>query len=72
LEAVIFYQIDIRKPPEIDWLIERSKIIEVIVAFANALDEKNWQKLRGYLATEIEINYLDFRGEPPRRVTGEE
>jgi len=57
---------------EIDWLIERSKIIEVIVSFANALDEKNWQKLQDYLANEIEIDYLDFRGEPPQRVTAEE
>lgn len=60
------------KRSEIDWLIERSKIIEVIVGFANVLDEKNWQKLRVYLTDEIEINYLDFRGEPPRRATAEE
>ncbi|BAZ02950.1 hypothetical protein NIES37_69630 (plasmid) [Tolypothrix tenuis PCC 7101] len=56
----------------IDWLIERSKIIEVIVGFANALDEKNWQKLQGYLANEIEIDYSDFRGEAPQRVTAQE
>jgi SnoaL-like domain len=60
------------KRSKIDWIIQRSKIIEVIVGFANALDEKNWHKLRGYLANEVEIDYSDFRGESPQRVTAEE
>ncbi|MEH2180688.1 nuclear transport factor 2 family protein [Nostoc sp.] len=60
------------KRSNIDWIIRRSKIIEVIVGFANAMDEKNWQKLRDYLANEIEIDYSDFRGEPPQLVTAEE
>lgn len=60
------------KHTEIDLIIERIKIIEIIVGFANALDENNWQKVRGYLANEIEIDYLDFRGEIPRQVTAEE
>lgn len=60
------------KQLEINLFIERFKIIEIIVGCANALDEKNWQKFRGYLANNIEIDYLDFRGELPRQVTAEE
>lgn len=57
---------------EIRWLIERTKIIEIIVKFANAMDEKDWQRLRTYLADEIDIDYSAFRGEAPKRITAEE
>jgi len=56
----------------IHWMIERSKIIDIIVGVANAMDEKNWQKLRQYLANEIEIDYSEFRGKPPQQITAEE
>jgi hypothetical protein len=49
---------------DIDWMIQRSKIIDIIVGVANAIDDKNWQKLRSHLATD---DYFEFRGEPPRR-----
>jgi hypothetical protein len=55
----------------IHWVIERSKIIDVIVGIANAMDEKNWEKLRKYLADEINIDYSEFRGEPPQQTTAE-
>jgi hypothetical protein len=38
---------------EIRWLIERTKIIEIIVRFANAMDEKDWQRLPTCLADEM-------------------
>ena len=57
---------------EIRWLIERTKIIEIIVRFANARDEKDWQRLRTCLADEIDIDYSAFRGEAPKRITAEE
>jgi hypothetical protein len=40
----------------IDWIIERTKIIDIVVGFANAMDNKDWQKLRSYLAEEIKID----------------
>ncbi|MBW4690892.1 MAG: nuclear transport factor 2 family protein [Lyngbya sp. HA4199-MV5] len=55
----------------IEWVIGRSRIIDVIVGIANAMDAKNWQKLRSYLAGEINIDYSDFRGEPPQQITAE-
>lgn len=55
----------------IQWVIERSKIIDVIVGIANAMDEKNWQKLRKYLADEIQIDYSEFRGELPQQIKAE-
>jgi SnoaL-like domain len=55
----------------IQWVIERSKIIDVVVGIANAMDDKNWQKLRKYLVDKINIDYSEFRGEPPQRITAE-
>ncbi|MEG3939730.1 MULTISPECIES: nuclear transport factor 2 family protein [unclassified Microcoleus] len=58
--------------PEIRWIVDRAAIVSAIVAFANAFDAKDWQKVRSHLAEEIDIDYSEFRGEPPRRVTAEE
>ncbi len=55
----------------IQWVIERSKIIDVIVGIANAMDDRNWQKLRKYLADDLNIDYSEFRGEPPQQITAE-
>ena len=53
-------------------IIDRTAVIDTIISFANAFDAKDWQKLRSHLANEIDIDYSEFRGEPPRRVTAEE
>ena len=58
--------------PDIRWIIDRAAVVDTIVAFANAIDAQDWQKLRSYLADEIDIDYSEFRGETPRRVTAEE
>ena len=58
--------------PDIRWIIDRTAIVDTIVAVANAFDAKDWQKVRSYLADEIDIDYSEFRSEPPRRVTAEE
>ncbi|MDJ0635481.1 MAG: hypothetical protein QNJ34_19990 [Xenococcaceae cyanobacterium MO_188.B29] len=39
---------------------KNKKIIDVIVGIANAVDKKNWQKLRKYLADEINVDYSEF------------
>ena len=57
---------------DIRWIIDRTAVIDTIVGFANAFDAKDWQKLRSHLADEIDIDYSEFRGEPPRRVTAAE
>jgi hypothetical protein len=35
------------------------------------MDDKNWQKLRKYLADVIKVDYSDFRGEPLQQITAE-
>ncbi|MBD2091683.1 nuclear transport factor 2 family protein [Microcoleus sp. FACHB-1515] len=57
---------------EVQWLIDRTKIIETIVRFANALDRKDWQKLRDLLTEEVAIDYSEFRGEAPKRIAAAE
>lgn len=57
---------------DINWMIQRTKIIDTIVGVANAIDDKNWQKLRAHLANEIDIDYFEFRGELPGQITAEE
>ncbi|WP_293146942.1 MULTISPECIES: nuclear transport factor 2 family protein [unclassified Microcoleus] len=58
--------------PDIRGIVDRAAVIDAIVAFANAIDAKDWDKLRSHLADEIDIDYSEFRGETPRRVTAEE
>lgn len=57
--------------PAIQWVIERNKIVDVIVGIANSMDAKNWPKLKRYLVDEINIDYSEFRGEPPQKITAE-
>ena len=58
--------------PEIRGIVDRTAVIDTIVAFANAFDAQDWQKVRSRLADEIDIDYSEFRSETPRRVTAEE
>jgi 3-phenylpropionate/cinnamic acid dioxygenase small subunit len=58
--------------PEIRSMVDRVAIVDTIVACANAIDAKDWQKLLSHLAEEINIDYSEFRGELPRRVTAEQ
>jgi hypothetical protein len=57
---------------DIRWIIDRTAVIDTIISCANAFDAKDWQKMRSHLADKIDIDYSEFRGEPPRRVTAEE
>lgn len=57
---------------DLKWLIDRTQIIETIATFANAIDRKDWQKLRDLLTDELEIDYSDFRSEAPRRIRADE
>lgn len=36
------------------------------------MDTKDWQKLQAYLANEVDIDYSEFRGEAPRRLTAQD
>jgi hypothetical protein len=57
---------------DIGSIIDRTAVIDTIIGFANAFDAKDWEKVRFYLADEIDIDYSEFRSEPPKRVTAEE
>ena len=46
-------------------------VTDVIVGLANALDAKDWRALRSYLAPELEVDYSEFRGEAPCRMSAE-
>ena len=58
--------------PEIRGIVDRAAVIDTIVAFANTFDAKDWQKVRSYLADEIDIDYSEFRSETPRQIVAEE
>jgi hypothetical protein len=53
-------------------LLDRTRIIDVIVGAANAMDAQDWRRLRACLADEIDTDYRDFRGEPPARVRADD
>jgi SnoaL-like protein len=45
-------------------LEERAAVVDVVLAFAWALDVKDWAACRRCFADEIETDYSDLRGEP--------
>ena len=55
----------------LDSVADRFAIIDVIVGMANALDARDWGAFRSYLAPELEVDYSEFRGEPPSRMSAE-
>ena len=52
-------------------LVDRTAIIGTIVGIANAIDRKDWGKLRSLLADELDTDYSQFRGEPAGRVVAD-
>ncbi len=57
---------------EVSNLIDRVAISDVVFRFARAFDMHDWALLRSCLTTEIEIDYSDFRGEPPTVVRADD
>lgn len=53
-------------------LVDRADVVDTIVGAANAFDAKDWARLRACLAAELDVDYSDFRGEPPRRISADE
>ena len=51
--------------------IQRQAIIETVVGFERALDNRDWEALRGCLAAELDTDYSSFRGTPPARLTAD-
>ena len=43
-------------------LVDRAAIIDVVCAFAVALDTRDWELLRGTLADPVEVDYPDSVG----------
>jgi len=47
-------------------------VVDTIVRFGRALDDRDWAALRGCLAAELDTDYSSFRGTPPARLTADE
>jgi hypothetical protein len=58
--------------PNLQLLLDRYEISDMIIRFAMALDLQDWSLLRSCFTDEIEVNYFDFRGEPPSRKKAED
>lgn len=57
---------------EVDRCADRQAVVDVIVRFGRALDDKDWMVLRACLAPEVDTDYSSFRGTPPARLTSQE
>ena len=53
-------------------LQDRAAVIDVVLAFARALDVKDWAACRRCFTDEIETDYSDLRGEPPQTVKADD
>ena len=51
---------------------DRIAVIDVVLAFARSLDAKDWEACRRCFTDEIETDYSDLRGEPPRTVKADD
>ena len=59
-------------PGGLGWLTDRIQVADTVVGAANALDAKDWSRLRGYLTDDLDVDYSDFRGEAPARMSADE
>jgi len=50
---------------------QRQAIVDTIVRFGRALDERDWGALRQCLADELDTDYSSFRGTPPARLAAD-
>src|SRR5437867_1328607 len=53
-------------------LTDRAAVSNLVLAFARALDGKDWMTCRRCLLDEIETDYSDLRGESPARVNADD
>lgn len=53
-------------------LINKQAVIETILQVARAMDTKDWPLCRTCFVDEIEVDYSDFRGQPPQKITADE
>lgn len=53
-------------------LEDRAAVVDVVLGFARALDVKDWAACRRCFTDEIEADYSDLRGEPPRTVKADD
>jgi hypothetical protein len=44
---------------QIRWIVDCASVVDTIIAFANAIDAPDWQKLRSHLAGERDIDYWE-------------
>lgn len=55
----------------LDILLARSEISEVIYRFSRAFDNHDWTLLRACFTDELDVNYQDFRNQPPAHITAD-
>jgi hypothetical protein len=53
------------------WLVDRARVVDCVVRFANAFDSKHWDELRACLDETLWTDYSQFRGETPERVAAD-
>jgi hypothetical protein len=56
---------------KLQFLLDRAEIGEVVSRFATALDQQDWPLFRSCFTDEIEVDYSDFRREPPAVVSAD-
>jgi hypothetical protein len=56
---------------EADAVLDRSRITDVVIRFANAFDTQNWKCLRSCLADQVWTDDLAFRREKPGLVAAD-
>lgn len=59
-------------PAELAALVDRARVVDTVVGAANAIDARDWARLRSLLADALDVDYREFRGEPPARVSADE
>ena len=53
-------------------LLDSKAVIDVVLGFARALDVKDWAACRRCFMDEIETDYSDLRGDPPKTVKADD
>jgi hypothetical protein len=51
--------------------LDRAAVVATVVGLANAMDARDWARVRSLLADELDVDYSQFRGEPASRVTAD-
>ena len=51
---------------------DRERVIDTVLRFGSALDDRDWDVLHHCLMPELDVDYSSFRGTPPGRLSADE